>query len=553
MPVPASYNDLTQDRRLRDHIGDVWYERTLWVPATWSGRRIVLRVGAAAHHATVYVNGREVARHKGGFLPFEADLTDIVRCGRPSRVTIAVNNVLDYTTLPPGWVKTFDDPRHPPGHRTQEYQFDFFNYAGLHRPVRLYATPRTYVEDITVVTDVRGRTGLVGYEVRVAHEQARAPRQAGVRVRLEDAAGRTVARGDGPKGRLKVPNARLWQPGKAYLYTLVAEAAGPDGRTLDVYRLPVGIRTVEVRGTKFLINRKPFYFKGFGKHEDMDIKGKGLDEALNSKDVALLKWIGANSFRTSHYPYSEEMMDLADREGLVVIDEAPAVGMNFRTPDGTFGPKVLGGQCLDHHLQVMRELVARDKNRPCVVMWSVANEPNTREDAAGEHFRQVIALVRRLDPTRPVTLVECLWPDSTKASRYVDVIAFNEYAAWYGDAGRTEVVGPAVAWVLKEWHKTFRKPVLVAEFGADAVAGLHQDPPVMWTEEYQVEVLREQTKAFDRLPFLIGEHVWNFADFMTAQGTGRVVGNRKGVFTRQRQPKAAAHFLRDRWTHLKRK
>jgi beta-glucuronidase len=263
--------------------------------------------------------------------------------------------------------------------------------------------------------------------------------------------------------------------------------------------------------------------------------------------VGLLKWIGANSFRTSHYPYSEEMMDLADREGLVVIAEAPAVGMNFRTPDGTFGPKVLGPACLEHHLQVMRELVARDKNHPSVVMWSAGNEPNSREDAAGEHFRQVIALTRQLDPTRPVTLVECLWPDSTKVSQYVDVIAFNEYAAWYGDGGRTEVIGPAVVWVLNEWWKTFKKPVLVAEFGADTLAGLHHDPPLMWTEEYQVEIMREQTKAFDRLPFVIGEHVWNFADFMTQQGTGRVVGNRKGVFTRQRQPKMAAHWLRQRW------
>ena len=545
MPVPASYNDITQDAAIRDHVGDVWYEREFFVPASWEGRRIVLRVGAAGHRAVMWVNGTEVAAHKGGFLPFEADVSNVVACGRANRLTIVVNNVLDFTTLPPGWVTEFNDSRHPRGHRVQEYQFDFFNFAGIHRPVRLYATPKTYVDDVTVTTDVRGTAGIVRYQA-VARG-----RKGGVRAQLLDARGRTVAEAHGANGRLNVKRPRLWQPGKAYLYTLAVEVLDQKGETLDVYRLPVGIRTVQVRGNRFLINGKPFYFKGFGKHEDMDIKGKGLDHAINVKDMNLLKWIGANSFRTSHYPYSEELMDLADREGMVVIDEAPAVGMNFRRPEGTFCPEVLGDALLDHHLQVMRELVARDKNHPSVVMWSVSNEPRTSEPASGRYFKKVFDLTRRLDPTRPVTLVECLWPNQSKASRYADVICFNEYGAWYGDGGHPEVIEHGVAWILKEWHKKFRKPVFVAEFGADTIAGFHQQPAVMWTEEYQVDIMREQTRVFDRLPFVIGEHVWNFADFMTKQGTGRVVGNKKGVFTRQRQPKMAAHWLRERWTKMK--
>jgi beta-glucuronidase len=118
----------------------------------------------------------------------------------------------------------------------------------------------------------------------------------------------------------------------------------------------------------------------------------------------------------------------------------------------------------------------------------------------------------------------------------------------YGDGGHTEVVRHNLTWLLNEWFKTFGKPVLVTEFGADTIAGFHEDPPVVWSEEYQCELLEEHLRVFESLDFVIGEHVWNFADFMTRQGTGRAVGNRKGVFTRQRKPKAAAFLLRRCWS-----
>lgn len=184
-------------------------------------------------------------------------------------------------------------------------------------------------------------------------------------------------------------------------------------------------------------------------------------------------------------------------------------------------------------------------------MWSVANEPRTSEPASARYFKKVFDLTRKLDSTRPVTLVECLWPDQTKVSRYADVLCVNEYSAWYTNSGRTEIINTDVKWLLRGWWNKFRKPIIVTEFGADTIAGFHQHPPVMWTEEYQCETLKEQTRAFDELPFVIGEHIWNFADFMTQQGTGRAVGNRKGLFTRQRQPKMAAMQMKERWTGTK--
>ncbi len=542
MPVPSSYNDITQDASIRDLVGTVWYEREFFVPRTWSGRRVVLRFGSATHHAVVWVNGLEVVRHRGGFLPFEADVGDALSFGGRNRVTVAVNNELDWTTLPTGEIRTHNDPMHPPGFRTQEIHFDFFNYAGLHRPVKLIAMPETFIEDVTVLTDIEGDDGVVRYDVTIGGGEA------DVHVRLLDADGYEVASASGSDDQLRVEDANLWRPGRGYLYTLEVRAVA-NGDVEDIYRLPVGIRTVEVEGNRFLINGKPFYFRGFGKHEDADIRGRGYDDAIVCKDFNLLEWIGANSFRTSHYPYAEEILQMADRRGVVVIAEAPAVGMNFFDPRSkVFSDERVGSATLEHHLDVMREMIARDKNHPSVVMWSVANEPAATEDGAEKYFEPVAAEARRLDPTRPVTAVVMPGFGDCRIGQLFDVVCVNSYCSWYSDYGHLELIDMQLTHELRGWHDKYNKPIIVTEYGADSVAGLHQDPPMMFSEEYQCEFLRQYHAVFDRLDFVIGEHVWNFADFMTKQGVKRVVGNRKGVFTRGRQPKSAAHLLRQRWT-----
>lgn len=539
MPVPASYNDVTQDIKLRDHIGEVWYDREFFVPVSWQDKRVVIRVGSACHKSILYVNGQEVASYKGGYLPYEADVTDIVHFDKPNRVTVSIDNILDNTTLPPGTIKTLKDSKGK-DYRIQEYQHDFFNYSGLHRPVRVYCTPKRYIDDISVVTEVRGKTGIVKYDVSV---KGRGKKD--VTVRLLDARGKEVAAAEGDRGKLNVENAKLWQPGKAYLYSL--EVSCNDGE--DLYRLPVGIRTVKIRGNKFLINGEPFYFQGFGKHEDMDIKGKGLDHTIIVKDFNLMKWIGANSFRTSHYPYSEELMNYADEQGFVVIDESPAVGLYmFKKSQDIFTKEFLQ-PILDHHVQQMKDLVARDKNHPCVVMWSIANEAASQEKPFGPYFKKVAETTRKADPQgRPLTMALHTWFDNDLAAPYLDVLCINRYWGWYGNPGHLDLIEGKGEWELRQWYKHLKKPIILSEYGADTIAGFHQDPPVIFTEEYQCEMIKRINRILDKLPFVIGEHIWNFADFMTKQGISRVIGNKKGVFTRQRQPKTIAHMVRKRWT-----
>lgn len=558
MPVPASYNDVLADPAARGHVGDVWYQRTVRVPASWGGRRTVLRFGSATHRAVVWAGDTEVARHEGGYTPFEADLTGLVAPGEEVRVTVVVNNELTFASIPPGVVEE------TPAGRRQRTFHDFFNYAGLHRSVWLCGVPTTSVDDVTVVTDVRRRpgpgpaageavVGTVAYDVVVAGPDRA---QVGVEVVLRDGAGRAAAYGSGSSGTLTVDAPHLWAPGDGYLYTLEVRVVGADGALVDVYNQTVGIRTVEVRGTQFLVNGAPFRFRGFGKHEDSAVRGKAHDDVLLVHDVALLEWMGANSFRTSHYPYAEEVYDYADRRGIVVIDEVAAVGQNFDLVGGlpgvghtpTFGPHAISDAARANHAQAVRELVARDKNHPCVVLWSVANEPESHTAEARAYFEPLFALARALDPTRPVGFANAgpAPHGACRVTELADVVMLNRYYGWYVDTG--DLAAAEAHWraELEAWA-TDGKPILVTEYGADTQAGLHSVTAEPWTEEFQAAYLAMNHRVFDAVDAVVGEHVWNFADFQTAASVHRVDGNRKGVLTRDRRPKAAAHLLRERW------
>lgn len=399
------------------------------------------------------------------------------------------------------------------------------------------------------MTDVSGSSGLVRYAVET--EGA-----VGIRVRLYDADGVEVAVAEGAEGILEVTDATLWQPGAAYLYNLTVEAV-QDDTVVDEYALATGIRTVEVRGTEFLINGTPFYFTGFGKHEDSAVRGKGHDNAYLVHDFELMNWIGANSFRTAHYPYAEDVLDYADRHGIVVIDETAAVGMNFGMIAGLTGkPKVLtftpegcndaSQAALEQHV---RELIARDKNHPSVVMWSLINEPAAHEEGAREYFEPVVQLARELDPSRPLTYANMTLAHAgnDRIVDLFDVISLNRYFGWYvatGDLATAEVM---LRNDLQSWVDAFDKPIMMTEYGADTVAGLHSVWDSPWSEEYQADYLEMHARVFDSFPQFVGEQVWNFADFETSKGVHRVDGNKKGVFTRDRKPKAAAHVLKRRW------
>lgn len=545
VPVPASYNDLVPDVAFRDHVGDAWYQTTVRVPRGWAGDRVVLRLDSATHRGVVWVDDVKVAEHEGGYTPFEADITHLATPGAELRVTVVVNNELSWQSIPPGVIKD------TPEGRKQQYFHDFFNYAGLHRTVWLYSTPAAHVTDVTVVTGFAGTTGTVDYRVEAEGAEGLA-----VRAVLRDADGAEVARSMGATGSLSVPDVHLWAPGDGYLYDLDLELVDDAGAVVDSYRQTVGIRTVEVRGIEFLINGAPFYFKGFGKHEDAAVRGKAHDDAFMVHDFELMRWIGANSFRTSHYPYAEEVLDYADRQGIVVIDETAAVGLNSGLAGGIFGgdsfptfsPETINDASQAVHAQAIRELVQRDKNHPCVAVWSIANEPESDTAEAEDYFRPLFELTRSLDRTRPVGFVNVMLAPAGKCrvTQFADLAMINRYYGWYVNTGDLPAAERAFEAELREWAAQ-GKPIVITEYGADTVVGLHSITPMPWTEEYQSAYLEMNHRVFDRVDAVVGEQMWNFADFQTGPGVFRVDGNKKGAFTRERRPKASAHLLRARW------
>lgn len=213
-------------------------------------------------------------------------------------------------------------------------------------------------------------------------------------------------------------------------------------------------------------------------------------------------------------------------------------------------------ELLANHMRAIGELISRDRNHASVVMWSIANEPKSNQPEADQYFKEIVHFTKSLDSKRPITAALNAYPTTCRAAQYLDIISFNRYNGWYNSAGKFDVVVGAVVKEATAWHNAHNKPVIIMEYGAGTIPGLGVLPVSIWSEGYQMEIFSLHFQAFDRLRsqnFFIGEFIWNFADFKTDQSYTRVVNNRKGIFTRDRHPKASAALIRRRYFALARK
>ncbi|WP_314046834.1 beta-glucuronidase [uncultured Granulicatella sp.] len=554
MVVPSSFNDVAVESEKRYFIGDNWYERTFAVPSFESDEELVLRFGSVTHQAKVYVNGQLLGEHIGGFTPFEVRIPEELTREKELLISVCANNILDHTTLPVG---NYSEEKLPDGtvKKKVSENFDFFNYAGIQRPVQLLVLPKARIEDIVVTYDVHENDATV--KVVVEHTANGGTAKA----TLLDEDGEVVAKGEA-ESELEIVNVRRWEVLDAYLYTAKVELFAGD-ELVDEYEELFGVRTVRVEKGQFLVNDKPVYFKGFGKHEDSYVNGRGFNEAVNLMDLNLMKNVGANSYRTAHYPYSEEMMRLSDRMGFLVIDEVPAVGLfaNFTAAlsMNSGGTKPIKTwefyQTMENHKLALKELVARDKNHACVVLWSVANEPDGAGEGADKYFEPLVKYVKELDPQkRPTTVVNIMMatPEQDLISPLIDVLCLNRYYGWYLNHGDIEGARVGLRKELKEWQEKYPdKPIIMTEYGADTLPGYHSNWDVPYTEEYQERFHQMSHEVFDELENFVGEHVWNFADFETnSYALIRIQGNHKGLFTRDRNPKSIVKLFRNRWNAI---
>ena len=514
------------------------------------------------------MNGQPAVNHSGGHLPFEADITSFLSSGQSSfkiRVVVAVNNTLTPTTLPPGELVI-----HSPDYRELKTEFDFFNYAGIDRSVILYSTPKSYIQDILIGTETIefdaqhvATSATLNYNVTIGGTTSSNALR--VLIQLLDANGVVVANNTDLQSSLQVNKPELWWPcgmnhthpciEESYLYTLQVTLYDDtsEANLVDVYRIRhVGIRTIRLTDSKFLVNEGPFYFHGANAYEDSDIRGKGFDQVILTKHFNLYGWLHGNAFRTSHYPYADEFYYMADRFGIAIIGETPAAGlrMNNYFSQATF----------DHHKQVIAEMINRDRNHPAVLMWSVANEPHVTSAEAKAYFSALANFTKPIAGGRPITYVYAGDYKTDQGFQFFDMICINRYYGWYSQSGRLDQVAPLISEEIAGWRKQFpTKPILISEYGAETISGLHNDPPLMFTEEYQQDFLLAYHASFDNTSslihpdtgFFVGELVWTMFDFITEQTDERVGGlNRKGLFTRQRQPKAAAFTIKNRYEYL---
>ncbi|KAK9512981.1 hypothetical protein O3M35_001279 [Rhynocoris fuscipes] len=558
MPVPSSFNDITTNSTIRDYLGWVWYQKTSRFPKNFLQLpRLMFRFTSVHYFCKLWIDGYYVGEHEGGHIPFELEWpSELIKQLNKKNVynnyptftvTVAVNNTLNNWTLPQGkLIHQNASSRYPEGYTTYSHDFDYFDYAGINGHVYIYAFG-DLIENVQVHTAYYlNRTGYINYSVSSKYEGCEC------QVILKDNEDKIIAKITGCLNKITVNNATPWWPIHSghlpvgYLYTLQALLVrnNDNGEPVitDVYELKVGIRTITWNKVSLLINNVPVYMKGFGMHQDAEIRGRGFDLVQTIRDMNLLKWIGANAVRTSHYPYPKEFIDLTDRMGIMVILESPACSLS------NFDEKILA-----RHKFVMSEIYKEFSNHASIIMWSLANEPLSNLKEADHYFQDLVIYMKNLDNSRPITFVTSQTVNNEKAVQHVDIICLNRYSGWYNDGGHLDLIEHQVVSESQEWFDKYQKPLIFTEYGAGALTGQHGLPSTMWSENYQIDLFKEHYKAFDivkNLGFLIGEMVWNFADFNTPQEYIRPGGCMKGVFTRNRQPKSAAYTTKERFESI---
>jgi beta-glucuronidase len=512
--VPGDWN--TQVAELAWYDGTVYLRRLFDAPRRGTGDRLFIVFEAVNYRATVWVNGQEIGTHEGGFTPFAFELTEPLRSSGNSLV-VRADSRHDIETLP-------------------SIDCDWKNYGGITRSAWLVSLPATFIRDAFIRLDGDAIRADIRLEGRAQANQAVTMTIPGLGISLR---GRTDADG---YARLSAPapsGLALWSPQDPHLYQTRVMGAG------DEYSDEIGFRRIETRGREILLNGEPIFLRGISLHEETigENPTRAVSDAEAERLLRQALDLGCNFVRLAHYPHTPAMARLADRLGLLVWAEIPVYWEDVSyDSDKTLA---LGRQ-------MMTELVLRDRNHASIVFWSVANETPTH--ASRNHFlRTIIADVRRLDPTRLITAAlnknvdvggvrdgESHISVQDELGVDLDVIALNQYEGWYGQ--RT----PAQIFDQVRFSTTYEKPLIMSEFGADALAGHHGDRRERWNEEHQAWIFEETLRCIDRDGFA-GVSPWLLKDFRSPRrwhGRFQNYWNRKGVISERGERKLAFDVLR---------
>ncbi len=506
LAVPGDWN--SQNAKLE------FYEGTLWMRQKFNavpkdGKRYFLYFGAVNYEAHVYLNGKKIGSHKGGFTPFQFEVTGRLLKGE-NTVIVKADNTRHQDDIPT--VNT-----------------DWWNYGGITRDVLLAETPDTYIEDYQIQL-AKGDMGRIEGHVQLAGAQ----RAQDVTISIAELGVRTTVRTDA-NGRAAVSIAlpknkvRYWSPEDPKLYNVTIAGAS------DTLNDRIGLRTIETRGHDILLNGKSVFLRGISLHDENPlIPGRLRGEGDMRMMLQWAKDMNCNYVRLAHYPHSEEMIKLADEMGLLVWAEVPVYWtISWEKPE-----------VYANASQQLTDLVVRDKNRASVIIWSIGNE--TPVSPVRTQFMGKLAdTVRSLDRTRLVGAAlevhrtgDVVTVEDPLAEK-IDLASFNQYAGWYWSNNKE---------MMKFSFKVnYNKPVIVTEFGADALGGYHADSDTKWSEEYQDQLYKNTFKLLDAIPGLRGMTPWVLTDFRSPRRPHpyfQDYWNRKGLISETGKKKQAFYTLK---------
>lgn len=519
--VPGDWN--SQDPKFLYYEGTVWYKKSFDYQKKRAGNRLFLYFGAVNYQADVYLNGRKLGVHKGGYTPFQFEISD--------EILKDTNNFL---------VVKVDNKRHKD--EVPTVNTDWWNYGGITRDVMLVETPPVFVEDYFMHLYTPDATGkpIPKKMAATGWVKLNGAKQ-GTQVTIEIpelGIQKTVAYKDSlTYFSIPLRNVTLWSPQNPKRYEVVIST--PQGALHD----KIGFKTVVVSGKKILLNGEPVFLRGICLHEEF---AKEVRRAKTRHDAeTLLGWaqeLNCNFVRLAHYPHNEHMIRVADSLGLLVWSEIPV----YWTID--FGNAAV----LEKAKKQLTEMITRDRNKASIIIWSVGNETPVSPTRTN-FMKTLVETAHHLDSTRLVSAALEVHYNAKMNTiddplgAYTDIVSVNEYLGWYG--------GLPSACRTAQWAVAYDKPLLISETGAGTLKGFHADSLTRWSEEYQEWYFKEQVAMLKRMPDnFTGITPWVLVDFRSPKRNNPIYQNgwnRKGLISNYGEKKKAFYVLQQYYEELK--
>ncbi len=513
--VPGDWN--SQDDKLYFYEGSLWYKKSFDIPNYDASKRYYLHFGGVNYRADVYVNGKKLGMHKGGFTPFNFEMTDKVKA-KDNFVILRVDNKRAAEEVP-------------------TLNTDWWNYGGITRDVTIYTLNETFIEDYTLQLDKNNDKILKG-NVQL-NGATRGNRKVTVKIPEIKLSKEFTTNADGYVAfEIPVKKLEKWSDTNPKLYEVAIETNG------DAITDKIGFRSIITRGTDILLNGKTVFLKGISIHEENVMRG---GRAYSMEDAKILlgwaKELGCNFVRLAHYPHNENMARLADEMGMLVWEEIPVYWTIAWENKETY----------KNAEQQLSDVISRDKNRASVIIWSVANE-TPQSDARLAFLSNLVDATRNLDDTRLITAAledfekpgekNTMVVDDNFADK-LDILSFNQYYGWYG--GKIDNIKNI------RWNIDIQKPIIISEFGAGALQGNRGDSGTRWTEEFQDALYKETLPTLARIPQISGITPWILVDFRSPR---RMLipyqdgYNRKGLISETGNKKLAFYTLQNFYKEL---